>query len=234
MSTILAIDTSTTLASVALLHDGFVSSRESSGVQTHSQMILPMLQQLLADTGISLAQCDAIAVGVGPGSFTGVRTACGIAQGLAFGADLPVVNVVTLVAMAEACRKQSGANDVLALLDAQMGEVYWAQYRHVADRWQEILLPTLSAPVDVITQGTVTACGNGLSSYASAFVGKGYSECSESRILPHAKEIACLGQILLAEGKAVAAHQVQPLYLRNKVAQTTAERAAKAVKASTV
>src|SRR5450759_3407814 len=135
MSIIIAIETSTELASAALLHGDQVLTREVSGVQTHSQTILPMVQSLLAQAGISLAQCDAIAFGAGPGSFTGVRTACGIAQGLAFGLDLPVLPIVTLLAMAQACRESGLASDVLCVLDARMGEVYWAQYRY-ADGWQ--------------------------------------------------------------------------------------------------
>ena len=104
MSTILAIETSTELASAALLHKGELIARESAGTQTHSDAILPMIQQLLAEAGIALARCDALAFGVGPGSFTGVRTACGVVQGLAFGIDRPVVPVVTLEAAAQACR----------------------------------------------------------------------------------------------------------------------------------
>ena len=124
MSIILAIETSSELASCALLNGDTLLARESSGVRTHSQSILPMVQELLAEAGLTLKQCDAIAFGAGPGSFTGVRTACGIAQGLAFGASLPVVPLVTLEAMALACHRQTGATEILAVLDARMGEVY--------------------------------------------------------------------------------------------------------------
>ena len=228
MSTILAIDTSTMLASVALLCDGRMLSRESPGVQTHSQMILPLLQELLAEAGISLVQCDAIAVGVGPGSFTGVRTACGIAQGLAFGASLPVAPVVTLAAMAEACREATGARDVLTVLDAAMGEVYWAQYRRTESGWRAIIEPALSAPSAVMPQGDIIACGNGLLSYASTLADRSFIENAQPQIMPHATQVARLGQALFAAGKAVNACDAQPFYLRNKVAFTTAERAAKA------
>ena len=144
MPTILAIETSSELASAALLVGDRVIARESPGVHTHSQAILPLVQSLLAEADIRLAQCNAIAFGCGPGSFTGVRTACGIVQGLAFGLNLPAIPVVTLLAMAQACRAASGAVDVLAVLDARMGEVYWAQYRY-ADGWQTVIEPTLSA-----------------------------------------------------------------------------------------
>jgi len=109
MATILAIETSSEMASCALLRGERVYFRESSGVRTHSQAVLPMIQELLAEAGIVLRDCDAIAYGAGPGSFTGVRTACGIAQGLGFGAGLPLLPVVTLDAMALACRERHGS-----------------------------------------------------------------------------------------------------------------------------
>jgi len=227
MSTILAIETSAELASAALLHGEKLSARESVGVQTHSQTILPLVQALLQDAGITLKQCDAIAFGCGPGSFTGVRTACGIVQGLAFGASLPVVPVVTLLAMAEACREAHGATDVLAVLDARMGEVYWAQYRFDG-AWHEIAPPTLSSADAVAPQGKVVACGNGFSAYAEAFTGRDFSAGAFTSIVPHAREVACLARAAHGAGLTIPARDAQPLYLRNKVALTTAERMQKA------
>ena len=186
-----------------------VLSRESSGVRTHSQSILPMIQELLAEAGVTLAQCSAIAFGAGPGSFTGVRTACGIAQGLAFGAGLPVVPVVTLDAMALACRQHGAGGDIVAVLDARMGEVYWAQYRDGA----VVAPPALCAPQDVAplaAPGPLTACGNGLSAYPDAFAGKAWAQGAHEAIMP----------------LALPAAQAQPLYLRNKIAYTSAERQA--------
>ena len=226
MRTILAIETSSERASIALSYRGQVIAREASGVQTHSQSVLPLAQQLLAEAGISLAQCEAIAFGAGPGSFTGVRTACGVAQGLAFGADLPVVPVVTLQAMAQACRNTCGTNDVLVLLDARMDEVYWAQYRYL-DGWQVIIEPALSAPGDVASLGTVIACGNGLTAYASAFEALPVAQGACNGIMPHAVQIAQLAQTELIAGRMLNARDAQPIYLRNKVALTTAERQAK-------
>ena len=231
MQTILAIETSTELASAAILRDGQMIIRETTGVQTHSQSILPMVQSLLAEAGIGLAQCDGLAFGVGPGSFTGVRTACGIVQGLAFGADLPVLPVVTLEAMAQACRDLNGTGEVLAILDARMGEVYWAQYRFDGAAWKEIVAPTLSAPEQVLplagASSPLQACGNGLSAYASAFAAASYAAAGLPAIMPHARQIALLGGVALAHGRGLSAVEAQPLYLRNKVALTTAERAAK-------
>jgi len=230
MSKILAIETSSELASCALLDGDRVIARATSGVRTHSQSVLPMVQELLREAGLGLADCDAIAFGAGPGSFTGVRTACGVAQGLAFGAGLQVVPLVTLEAMAEACRARTGASEVLAVLDARMGEVYWAQYRHDAVRgaWLEVAAPALCAPQDlepVPAEGLV-ACGNGFSAYPDAFAGKAFATGALDDILPHARELALLGAPALAAGLAVPPAQAQPLYLRNKVAYTSAERQA--------
>ncbi|HEX2531829.1 MAG TPA: tRNA (adenosine(37)-N6)-threonylcarbamoyltransferase complex dimerization subunit type 1 TsaB [Burkholderiaceae bacterium] len=226
MSTIIAIETSTELASAALLHDGQMLTREISGVQTHSQTILPMVQSLLSQAGIALEQCGAVAFGAGPGSFTGVRTACGVAQGLAFGLDLPVVPIVTLEAMAEACRGATGADDVLTILDARMGEVYWAQYRFDGE-WRTMIAPTLSLPAAVVPADHVTACGNGIAAYPSVFEGTPFAANARQEIAPHAAQVARLACIALAQGKAVQARDAQPIYLRNKVALTSSERMAK-------
>lgn len=227
MCTILAIETSSELASVALLHNGRTFAHEAAGVQTHSQTVLPLVQALLTQAGIALAQCDALAFGAGPGSFTGVRTACGVVQGLAFGAGLPVVPVVTLQAAAQACRELSGASDVLVVLDARMEEVYWAQYRY-SDGWQTVVEPALSAPSGVLPQGPVTACGNGLNAYPSFFEGAPFSQGAHPAAMPHAIQVAQLAQSEFAAGRALHARDAQPIYLRNKVAYTTAERMARA------
>lgn len=231
MSTILAIETSAERASAALLRNGTLISREVEGVVTHSQTVLPMVQSLLGEAGIALAACDAIAYGAGPGSFTGVRTACGIAQGLAFGAERPVVPVVTLLALAQACQEQSGATDVLAIIDARMGEVYWAQYRYEQD-WQIVVEPTLSAPAQVAPLGKVTACGNGLQAYAEAFQARDFTVNAWPTLMPHASQVATLGARLFAQGAYVEAARAEPLYLRNKVALTTRERQEKAERAT--
>jgi tRNA threonylcarbamoyladenosine biosynthesis protein TsaB len=243
MPIILAIETSSELASCALFNSEAASTtapttvlaRETAGVRTHSQSVLPMVQELLREAGVKLADCDAIAFGAGPGSFTGVRTACGVAQGLAFGADLPVLPMVTLEAMAEACRTRNGATEVLAVLDARMNEVYWAQYRYIDGGWIEVVAPSLCAPQDVAPRPAsgLAACGNGFAAYPEAFAGKDFAASAIGDMLPHAREMAVLGARALAAGQAVPADQAQPIYLRNKVAFTSAERqainAAKAV-----
>jgi len=228
MSTILAIETSSELASVALSYQGEIISRETSGVHTHSQTVLPMVQEVLAQAGMRISQCEVIAFGAGPGSFTGVRTACGVAQGLAFGLDLPVIPIVTLQAMAQGCRDACGADDVLVLLDARMDEVYWAQYRY-RDGWQTISEPALSAASAVKAEGQVIACGNGLTAYASVFDTMPLAMNARHDVMPHAAQVARLAQLEFAAGRIVNARDAQPVYLRNKVAFTTSERLAKAV-----
>jgi tRNA threonylcarbamoyladenosine biosynthesis protein TsaB len=227
MPIILAIETSSELASCALLRGDTVIARESSGVRTHSQSVLPMVQELLVEAGIRLADCDAVAFGAGPGSFTGVRTAAGVVQGLAFGAALPVLPLVTLEAMAQACRARTGADDVLAVLDARMGEVYWAQYRWDGG-WHEVCAPALCAPEALapVAAQRLTACGNGFSAYPQAFAQQAFAAGALADIVPHARDLVRLAAPALAAGLAVPAAQAQPLYLRNKVAYTAAERQA--------
>ena len=228
MSIILAIETSSEIASVALSHNDTLYARESSGVTTHSQAILPMVQAVLADAGIALQDCDAIAYGAGPGSFTGVRTACGIAQGLAYGLQLPVLPVVTLQALAQTCYEQTEAKDVLTVIDARMGEVYWAQYRYDGD-WKTIIEPTLSTAAGVQAVGEVIVCGNGLAAYLDDFPAF-FVATGMPTLMPHARQIALLGARAFARGESVAASLAEPLYLRNKVALTTIERAEKNAK----
>jgi tRNA threonylcarbamoyladenosine biosynthesis protein TsaB len=227
MPIILAIETSSELASCALLDGDTVTTRESSGVRTHSQSVLPMVQELLAESGLRLADCDAVAFGAGPGSFTGVRTACGVAQGLAFGAGLPVLPLVTLEAMALACHERTGAADILVVLDARMGEVYWAQYR-CADGLQALVAPSLCAPEAVapLPAEHLAACGNGFAAYPEAFAHSAFAAGALADVVPHARELARLAGRAYADGKALPASLAQPLYLRNKVAYTSAERQA--------
>jgi tRNA threonylcarbamoyladenosine biosynthesis protein TsaB len=148
-----------------------------------------------------------------------------VAQGLAFGAGLPVLPLITLEAMAEACRAKSGALEVLTVLDARMNEVYWAQYRFDG-AWHVVVEPTLSSPEAVAPQPAegLAACGNGFSVYPDAFNGKAFAAQADAAIVPHARDLAVIGAAALAAGQAVPAAQAQPLYLRNKVAYTSAER----------
>ena len=132
---LLAFDTSTQWLTIACLHGGRWIERDELAGQSHSQRLLPLIDEVLAEAGIGLADLDAIAFGAGPGSFTGVRIGCGVAQGLAFGAGVPLVPVSTLEAIAESAWQTHGWTRVLACLDARMREVYVAAYRREDDRW---------------------------------------------------------------------------------------------------
>ena len=223
MSIILAIETSFEVASIALLQGTLLTVRRASGVETHSHTVLPMVQLLLAGASLRVSDCTAIAFGAGPGSFTGVRTACGIAQGLAFGAGRPILAINTLESMAEACHQATGASSVLALLDARMGEVYWAQYAF-EKILQCVVEPQLSRPAAVHPVGPVVACGNGLTAYPDEFSGAGFWPAARADLMPDAGAVAVLAQRALVAGLQVAARDAQPIYLRNKIALTSAER----------
>lgn len=235
MPILLAIETSSEIASAALLLESKTNGvqilqRQTGGVVNHSQAILPMVQSLLSEAGIRLQDCQAIAFGSGPGSFTGVRTACGVVQGLAYGADLPVIPVVTLLALAEAQRVASGALNVLTALDARMNEVYWAHYVYdVAGAcWQMIVPPTLSAPAAVAianSQGLVLA-GNGFVAYADQFTLPYDLLGAAINCVPDAQSIVRIAQTEFTAGRVMVANDAQPLYLRNKIALTSAERLA--------
>lgn len=229
MITILGIETSSESASVALLAGDAVFQRESAGVASHSQNVLPMVQAVLAEAGVPLSACAAIGYGAGPGSFTGVRTACGVAQGLGFGAGLPLVPVVTLEAMAQACDVADGG-EVLALLDARMGELYAARYRRAGDGWETVAEPALAAPAALVAAPVDVVCGNGLAAYPEPLAEVAAAAQQTRALLPHAREVAAIARRRLAAGGAIPAAAAQPLYLRNKVAQTVAEREAKAAR----
>lgn len=229
-STILAIETSSETASAALIHGANTFQCHTDGVMNHSQSILPMVQKLLHQAGIALSDCDALAFGSGPGSFTGVRTACGVVQGLAFGADLPVIPIVTLLALAQSCMESSGATNVLTALDARMGEVYWAQYRYdpTTGSWHTVIAPTLSAPALVVPSSAegLALAGNGFAAYAGQFVLAAAMLEQAHNTVPAADAVARLAQAEFSAGRTLPALAAQPLYLRNKIAQTVAERLA--------
>ena len=234
MSIILAIETSSGTASAAILHGSSITMRQVDDVANHSLSILPMIQTLLADAGLTISSCSAVAFGSGPGSFTGVRTACGVTQGLAFGLGIAVIPIVTLLALAEAERLQYGAQHVLCALDARMGEVYWAQYRYnpVQSNWDVKVEPTLSGAravtmVPPADGAELALVGNGFAAYPAQFEGLPVELVQRARnTVPMADAIARLALPELIAGRVIAAQDAQPLYLRNKVAQTIAERQA--------
>ncbi|MDR1311532.1 MAG: tRNA (adenosine(37)-N6)-threonylcarbamoyltransferase complex dimerization subunit type 1 TsaB [Burkholderiaceae bacterium] len=222
MPTILSLDTSSDIASVALMRDGDLFERASADIRMHSQAVLPMVEALLREGKVTVRDCDAIAFGCGPGSFTGLRTACGVAQGLAFGAGLPLVPIVGLCAMAQGCYEKTGEQDVLAVLDARMGEVYWAQYRYDNGDWHAVREPALSRASEIMALGSPAICGNALRIYADALP---HVSCAVicPEIVPHASAIAQLARKAFSRGETVSASRADSLYLRDKVAYTTEE-----------
>ena len=156
---LLVLDTSTEYCSAALWLDGEINARRLLAEQRHSSLLLPMIDELLRESALSLRQLDGIAYGAGPGSFTGLRIACAVTQGLAFGADLPVVGISTLESIAE----QTGADKVLTVLDARMAEVYWAAYQREGAGWRMVTDAQLALPESVCVpdDGNWVGAGNG-------------------------------------------------------------------------
>jgi tRNA threonylcarbamoyladenosine biosynthesis protein TsaB len=212
-----AIETSTEWCSVALWRDGELGAIEQRAGHRHGELALPMLERLLAGAGLKAADLDAVAFGAGPGSFTGLRIACGIAQGLAFARHLPVLGVSSLEAMAEEC----GAPRVIACLDARMGEVYYSALEKRGARWEEVVPALCVAPAAAPRppgEGWV-GCGNGFAAYGALGLRLVYAE-----VHPGALALARLAAPRLAAGQGVDAARAAPNYLRDKVALTTEER----------
>jgi tRNA threonylcarbamoyladenosine biosynthesis protein TsaB len=222
---VLALDTSTEYCSVALWQDGAVVEHCELAGQQHSEMLIGMLDALLREAGVKIAQMDGIAFGKGPGSFTGVRIACGAAQGLALGANIPVAGICTLEALAEA----SGKSRVIAALDARMGEVYHAVYEKHEDAWATASDPCLCNPEDapLVRGGDWFGAGSGFAMHGKALVARYGRQLRgiDGSLVPQAAAIATLGAALIALGRGVDAAQALPLYLRDKVALKTSERA---------
>lgn len=218
---VLAFDTSTEALSAALMVRGAVLLHDGKGGPAASATLIPVLQDLLAQAGLPLGALDAIAFGCGPGSFTGLRTACSVAQGLAFGADLPVLPVETLMAVAQDACSRREAQQVLAVLDARMNEVYAARYRRTSGGWERVGAIGLSAPEDLANEPGWLLAGNAFTPYAGRLPAG-----EQVHALPTAAALLTLAPALIAAGHARPADQALPLYVRDKVAQTTAERAA--------
>lgn len=221
---LLAFDTSTEFLSLALLKGERAFQFDCNAGQTHSQIILPQIQALLESAGLQLSDLHGIAFGAGPGSFTGVRIAAGVAQGLGFGTGLPVVSVCTLMALAQA----SGADKVIACLDARMGEVYHAAYLKVENGWKCTIEPGLYKPesVPALEGADWVGAGSGWQSYIEklslAYVGQ--VKTIQPQLLPKAGAILEIALPIFERGNAKPAAEAMPIYIRNRVALKTSER----------
>ncbi len=227
---LLAFDTATEVCSVALACGARVVERSEVVGQHHSERVLPMAQQLLIDEGVALAEVGAIAFGAGPGSFTGLRIACGVAQGAAYGIDKRVLPIGNLAALAlRAGELAPGTRRVAAAIDARMNEVYWAVYDLADGDVAEVVAPSLSAadalPALLAPLAPDTLAGNGLSVFAEALA----PIAVENRVpqaQASARTIALLAQRAHARGEALAPALAMPLYVRDRVALTVDERRA--------
>jgi len=219
---LLAIDTSEDACSAALLIDDAVTERFELAPRRHSELILPMMEGLLAGAGLGLADLDALAFARGPGSFTGVRIAASIIQGTALGAGLPVVPVSSLQALAQGVRRVHGAGQVLSALDARMREVYWGAYR--ADD-AGIMVAVVDEAVCAPGQVTVPegdgwfGAGSAWNAYGDTLAERcGLSGPRNGDARVHAQDVARVAESLFAGGGAVPAEQALPVYLRDEVA----------------
>ncbi|MES2581042.1 MAG: tRNA (adenosine(37)-N6)-threonylcarbamoyltransferase complex dimerization subunit type 1 TsaB [Pseudomonadota bacterium] len=225
---LLALDTSTEFLSLALkLGENTFTHYQSAG-SASSQLVLPQIQVLLDSANVQLKDLDGIAFGAGPGAFTGVRIASGVAQGLGFGANLPIVGINTLIAVAEA----SGQDKVIVCLDARMGEIYHAALVKENSTWIEVSETKVCKPQDApILEGeNWFGAGSGWAAYGEVLTQLYANNLSQElpntlqSITPTAEAILHLAQPVFAAGQAKPAMEAMPIYIRNRVALTTAER----------
>ena len=223
---VLAFDTSTNWLSVACGGGDAWCVRAEPAGQAHSERLLPLVDAVLRECGWALRDLDAIAFGAGPGSFTGVRIACGVAQGLAFAAALPLVPIPTLEALAEQAWRTHGVSRVLACLDARMREVYAAAYLRTDGGWRTQSEPAVLVP-DRVTLPVDGAdwfgAGDGFAAYPALAATIGLPAW-DATVVPDARAIAALALPRIAAGEAVDAAHALPFYVRHRVALTTAER----------
>lgn len=223
---LLAIDAATEACSVALSVDGEIRQRHVVSPRGHAQRLLGMVDALLAEAGLSLKSLDAIAFDRGPGSFTGVRVGTSVTQGLAFGADLPVVPVSSLAILAQGAWQQTGQTRVLSVIDARMGEVYWGDYA------QQQGIMVLQGAEQVSSAAAVTppdsdwyGAGSGWQTYQTILQAAIPQGCNgvDPACLPHARDMLALAETYFARHDYVSAAQALPTYLRNKVANKQSE-----------
>jgi tRNA threonylcarbamoyladenosine biosynthesis protein TsaB len=223
---LLAFETATRHLSVALWQDGELIERAEDVPNGGSERLMPWMHELLAEAGLALAQIDGIAFGAGPGGFTGLRLACGVVQGLAYGLDVPVAPVSTLEALALA----SGEGDVWTCLDARMNEVYAAAYRVEREIVRQLMSPVCMPPaaVPAPTFAGGWGAGDGFAVYGKVLhQRKPDLEGAHAALFPTAAAVLRLAAPVFLRGGGVGAALAQPIYVRDKVAFTTAERIAR-------
>lgn len=220
-NTILALDTATEACSVALLHQGNISFEDELSPRTHTQRILPMIDEVLKTANISIKSVDYLAFGRGPGSFTGVRVGVGVAQGLALGAELKVVPISNLTMMAEQAYQELGAKEVIALIDARMNEVYFSQLVRTEQGWTEKVKEQVCSPENAIAQfkldaENITVVGTGWAAYPQ-FSAQDLPLVVSEITLPSAKYMLSLAELEISKGNVKSVDEIEPVYLRNEV-----------------
>lgn len=232
-ATVLGFDTSGSWCSVALVRGAECWARRARVGNAHSTHLLPMIESVLAEAGVALDRCDAIAFGAGPGSFTGLRIACAAAQGLAFGAGLPVVLIGTLDAIARSALPSAAPGTLLVAQDARIGEVYWALFEYDGVALRIVDGPSLGSPSALRSalesrpsSGRPLGVGNAWAAYGEAM--EGLAVDIAARDAADAVDIAMLGVEAFDAGRTLAAEFAAPLYVRDEVARTTAQREADA------
>ncbi|OAT54387.1 tRNA (adenosine(37)-N6)-threonylcarbamoyltransferase complex dimerization subunit type 1 TsaB [Providencia heimbachae] len=221
-SRILAVDTATEACSVALLCDGEIISRFAISPREHTQKVLPMVEEVLAEAGMKLNQLDALAFGRGPGSFTGVRIGVGISQGLALGANLPMIGVSSLMALAQGAFRIVGQANVLVAIDARMSEIYCAQYQRneqgfwLGEETEAVLIPDDFKAKFSSLRGQWGCAGTGWEAYPQLLAEQSFITDSQVT-LPDAQDMLPIALQLWQAGKVIAVEEVEPTYLRNEV-----------------
>ncbi|WP_133500531.1 tRNA (adenosine(37)-N6)-threonylcarbamoyltransferase complex dimerization subunit type 1 TsaB [Cognatilysobacter terrigena] len=226
---LLAFETATEACSVALAIDGEIVERYEIAPRRHAELALPWADAVLADAGIARSQLDGIAVGRGPGAFTGVRLAIAIAQGVALGLDRPLVPVSTLAALARPAARANPGAPVLAAIDARMSELYVARYRWTNEALEAIGDEALTTAENVHIEGTGWhGVGTGFAAQDGALATRLALQLAsvDAAALPHAADVARIALHLVANGGAIAPERVEPAYLRNNVALTLVEQQA--------
>lgn len=225
---LLAIDTATEACSAALSFDGEITERYTFSPRKHTMLILPMIDELMVEAGLKPQQLDALAFGCGPGSFTGVRIATGIIQGIAYAHDLPVAPISNLAAVAQDFFDRNEEDIAFVAMDARMNEIYWGTYQRNADNLAELTGEERVIPAQKIEfqAASGVGIGSGWATYARTL-----KDCLgdkliryESDDLPHAATIAKLGTQAVDLGRTVPPEQALPVYLRNNVAKKESER----------
>ena len=241
MSVILSIETASASCSVALSYDDEIIERNELGNNIHSAVLLTMVDELLSSAGLTAQNLDAVAVGQGPGSFTGLRIGVGVGQGLAYGADCPMIGVSSLDALAlQAVSQDSAKNSlfaegsisaegsIIAMLDARMGEVYWREYKSLGQGIRSVGDVQVSAPSDISScspSKPVCVIGNAWQVYSNQFTGLESSDVFDSGVVyPSAESLLVLAEKKYQQGECVSAAEFMPIYVRNDVAKKSTKK----------